>query len=217
MLEFTGSPALIFKKYLILSDIHLGIEKELLQKGINVPPQTDKVINRIIALAEEFNIKSLIVLGDFKHNVPKISYTELIEVPKALKVLSENFRKIYITKGNHDGKLEELIPEDVKNVKIVRALRRNKLCMTHGHLKPKEGCKFYIIGHNHPVLGIKTSIGETIYEKVFVHGFTDEYEVLILPAFGILVGGYEPKEFNGPIAKKIKEFSILSLEGVYIK
>ncbi len=216
MFDFIGKPCLIFKeKYLVLADVHLGYEIELLRKGINVPSQTEKIINEIIQIGKDFDLKKLIIVGDFKHNVPKVSYQELKEIPEAIKKLAENFDQVIIIKGNHDGKLEELVPK-LDNVKITKEMRIGKVVFTHGHRKPRFEGKLYIIGHNHPVYYYLTSIGEIVYEKVFIYGYAERFQVLILPAFNPLIGGYEPGNFNGPIAKKIIDYDILNLEGIII-
>jgi len=127
--------------------------------------------------------------------------------------MKEIFKKIYVIKGNHDGKIQEIVPQGIK---VLKELKIGPYVFTHGHRKPILKGKIYIIGHNHPVYPFNF-YGETFYEKVFVYGQTEEFEVLILPAFSDLVGGIEVGNFNGPIAKKIKEFSILSLDGTILE
>jgi len=48
MLKFTGTEGLIFfDKILVISDLHIGIERELYKKGINIPSQVNYYINKI--------------------------------------------------------------------------------------------------------------------------------------------------------------------------
>jgi putative SbcD/Mre11-related phosphoesterase len=215
LIEFTGSEAIIFKrKYLVISDLHIGIEKEYLLKGINIPPQTEKLIEKIITIRDEFRADRLIILGDFKHNIPRTSKIEEREIPKALELLSSEFSKIYITKGNHDGNLESFVTS--KKIRVLKALKIGSCVFTHGHARTNLSGSLYVIGHHHFALRIQTSIGEPIYEKVFVLGNTKYYSVLILPAFSDLVGFWDVNSFHGPIAKKIKSFSVLSLDGTIL-
>jgi putative SbcD/Mre11-related phosphoesterase len=218
MIKFTGTEGLIFfNKILVISDLHLGIEKELSMKGINIPSQTDYILNKIRKIKEKFNAKYLIIDGDLKHNIPKTSFQELSDIPIFLNEISEDFNKIFIIKGNHDGDIEELIPYGIKNVKVLKALKIKNVVFTHGHLKTKLEGKYYAIGHHHFAKKIITNIGEAIYEKVFVIGYKDNKTVIFLPTFSDLSGLWEVGEFQGPIAKNIKKYEVYTLDGILIE
>ncbi|MEM1634351.1 MAG: metallophosphoesterase, partial [Nanopusillaceae archaeon] len=119
MLEFTGKEALIFKKkYLVLSDLHIGIERELFSSGINIPTITDYLIKKIENLYKKSKVNNIIIVGDLKHNVPKISILEMKEIPYFIEKLKEIFDNIYIIKGNHDGGLNKILKEN-KRVKLL--------------------------------------------------------------------------------------------------
>ncbi|MEM1804803.1 MAG: metallophosphoesterase family protein [Nanopusillaceae archaeon] len=217
MLEFTGKEALIFKKkYLIVSDLHIGIERELFSSGINIPTITDYLIKKIENLYKKCKVSNIIIVGDLKHNVPKISILEMKEIPYFIEKLKEIFDNIYIIKGNHDGGLSKILKEN-KRVKLLKELKTGKVVFTHGNRRSNFDGDIYIIGHHHFVYNLKTSIGESIYEKVFVIGNFDGKEIIILPAFSDLAGYWEVGSFHGPIAKKIKNYSIFTLEGILIK
>jgi len=216
MLRFTGKEAIIYKnKYLVLSDLHLGIEKEFLLKGINIPSQTENLFKKILKLKENFNVENIIIVGDLKHNVPKISILELKEIPWFTENLSKVFKKIFIIKGNHDGDIEKIIPKK-ENIIICKELKIGNIVFTHGNRKPKYNGDLYIIGHHHFVLNITSSIGESFYEKVFVLGEYKDKKILILPAFSDIAGSWEVGTFHGPIAKKIEKYDVLSLDGIII-
>lgn len=214
MIEFTGTEAIVFKKkYLVISDLHIGYEIELLKKGINIPSYVPKLIEKIERIRRKYNVKNLIICGDVKHNIPKITVFEIKGLKYFLEYISNNFEKIFIAKGNHDGKIEEIVDKD--NIKIVKGLKIGNYVFTHGHRRIKK-YEFIIIGHNHPIFPIRTTIGETFYEKVFVIGETENGKVMILPAFSDIVGGWEVGNFNGPIAKKIERYSVYTLDGTLI-
>ncbi len=218
MFSFTGTEALLFKKkFLVISDLHIGIEYELYKKGINIPSQTNYLIKKIKNIKEKTNAEYLIINGDLKHNIPKTSYEEFNEIPYFIFEISSIFKKIYIIKGNHDGDLEELIPLDINNVKILKSLKIGNVVFTHGNYKPKLIGKYYVIGHHHFAKNILTSIGETIYEKVFVVGYGDENIVIILPAFTDLSGYWDIGQFHGPISKLIKKYEVYTLDGILIE
>ena len=54
-----NEPALLLgskKKTLILADLHIGIEVELRESGINIPSQTEKMALHLIELCKEYDI-----------------------------------------------------------------------------------------------------------------------------------------------------------------
>jgi len=216
MFQFTGKEALIFRnKYMVISDLHIGIERELFTSGINIPAVTDYLIKKIEDLYNKYRVPYLIIVGDLKHNVPKISLLEMKEVPYFLDKVSEYFERIYVLKGNHDGGIEKIVNNS--KVKIAKEMRVGGVVFTHGHRKNRFDGDVFVIGHHHFVINITTVIGESFYEKVFVSGVFDEKEIIILPAFSDLAGYWEVGTFHGPIAKKIKAYSVFTLEGVLLK
>jgi len=217
MLKFTGTEGLIFfNKILVISDLHIGIEKELYKKGINIPSQVNYYINKIKKIYEKYKIKYLIIDGDLKHNIPETSLQEISDIPYFINEISQYFKKIYIIKGNHDGDIEELI-NGINNVKILKALKIKNVVFTHGNLNTKLNGKYYVIGHHHFAKSISTSIGESIYEKVFVIGYKDNKIIIILPAFSDLAGLWDVGEFQGPIAKGIEKYEVYTLDGILIE
>ena len=90
-----NEPALLLKDedknedILVASDFHIGIEYELLEKGINLPSQTKKMLSHLQNLIAQYNIDHLIILGDVKHNIPSASRQEYFEVPEFFDALSE--------------------------------------------------------------------------------------------------------------------------------
>jgi len=217
MFKFTGREALIFKdKYLVISDLHIGIERELFTGGINLPAVTDYLIKKLEDIYSKSKVSNLIIVGDLKHNVPKVSLIEMKEIPYFLDKISEYFERIYILKGNHDGGLEKIV-EKKDNIKILKEIKIGNVVFSHGHKRNVLDGRVFVIGHHHFVINIRSIIGESFYEKVFVSGTFDEREVIILPAFSDLAGYWEVGNFHGPIAKKIKAYNVFTLEGVLLK
>ncbi|BBL45864.1 metallophosphoesterase [Nanobdella aerobiophila] len=217
MLEFTNTEGLIFyKKILCISDLHLGIEKELSLNGIYIPSQSKYIFSKIKKIYDRYKPKYLIIDGDFKHNIPKTSLQEISEIPDFVNELSYLFKKIYLVKGNHDGDLEELIP-DINNVKVIKELRYKNIVFTHGHLKPKLKGKYYVLGHHHFAKSIRTSIGEVIYEKVFVFAYKKDYNIIFLPTFSDLTGVYDTGSFQTPLADSIERYEVYTLDGILIE
>src|SRR3989441_12771009 len=61
---------------LAVADLHIGLEEELAEAGVQLPSQADKMAREIEALASEYGTKTLVVLGDVKHFVPKMASRE---------------------------------------------------------------------------------------------------------------------------------------------
>jgi putative SbcD/Mre11-related phosphoesterase len=199
-------PALFIssRKILVIADLHIGIEHELYEKGIIIPPQAEKfqkIIEKLIAITKA---KSLIVLGDIKHEVPGLSFREEREIPKLFKSLTKKV-KIICCKGNHDTYLEKILPREVK-IFSSKGFKIGEYGFFHGHAWPSKKlmqCNYLLMGHVHPVVQLEDKFGYSIIEQVWVRGeiFKDKIkkkygikktgrlELIIFPAFNRLLGG----------------------------
>src|SRR2546422_10142838 len=65
---------------LAVADLHIGLEEQLAEAGVHIPPQAEKMAGEIEALASEHGAKTLVVLGDVKHFVPKMASRERRDV-----------------------------------------------------------------------------------------------------------------------------------------
>lgn len=214
----TNQKAILLEGRLVIADLHLGITRDLYRAGVSLPSQLRPFIERIHALKKLTHAKELVLLGDVKHNVPGISFQELREIPELLASL--RFSRITITKGNHDGKIESLVPDSGK-IRIRKSVVVGDYLLTHGH-RGVETKKNIIIGHNHPNVKFTDSMGNAYIEPVWIRASSAGRKIIVMPAFNELAGsmvvndpkasseGYKP--FLGPIAKKIvREKAKLSL------
>ena len=78
-----------------MADLHLGFEFELVEKGINLPSQTGRIKGRVLRLLEEVKPEKLIILGDLKHTIPKVSLQEWRDIPEFLEAVREAVRHYY--------------------------------------------------------------------------------------------------------------------------
>ncbi|MEM5872369.1 MAG: hypothetical protein QXD55_00695, partial [Candidatus Aenigmatarchaeota archaeon] len=92
-LKFLTEPALLVEDALIVTDIHIGIEYEILHSGITIPSQVERIEKRLDNLIKQAKAKQLIILGDLKHQVPNISWQEYKETPKFF----EHFKNLKIS------------------------------------------------------------------------------------------------------------------------
>jgi putative SbcD/Mre11-related phosphoesterase len=205
MLKFVPDyEALTLGKHLVIADLHIGLELEL--KGYRIPPQTRKMIDKTKKLLKKTKKKSLIILGDLKHQIPGTPFREMHEIRK----YTENIREIAditLVKGNHDGGIEAIIPE----IKVIPEMKAGKYLLIHGHRIPKDKTHTGVImAHNHPVVRFKDKLGGVVQEKAWlVSG-----ETYMMPSFNDLIGGTPAEACKlGPIAKKLKP----EKTGVYLK
>ncbi|MBI2578394.1 MAG: metallophosphoesterase [Candidatus Aenigmarchaeota archaeon] len=207
----TNERAMVLGNKLVIADIHLGITLEIYKSGVSLPSQVRPMLDRIHKLKNLTKSKELVLLGDVKHNIPNITFQELREIPLFLSLL--DFDKITIVKGNHDGKIESLISEQVREkVRVRKSMVIGDYILTHGHRSVKTNKKI-IIGHNHPNVKFVDAIGNTYAEPAWIKSMIGKQRVIIMPAFNELSGsmivndarssskGYKP--FLGPVAKRM--------------
>ncbi|OKY78986.1 MAG: Phosphohydrolase Icc/MPP superfamily [Candidatus Methanohalarchaeum thermophilum] len=237
-------PVSILDEKLIISDLHLGIERSLEEEGIRVPNQTDRLKKRINKIIEEIKPEEIILLGDVKNQVPGLSWQERKEIPLLLKFLSEKVNKIRITPGNHDGKIGGLVPDELNEkvcIEDTRGLILDKAAFLHGHTWPKKNVfkkEEILIGHNHPVVSFEDEFERIIDERCWIEAklkkkpIREKYgeidwnspSLIIQPAFNDLTGGISfnsPSDsFLGPFfnsgSVSLKESKIYLLDGTYL-
>lgn len=148
-------------KCLILADPHIGWELELQEKGIHVPSQTPKLLNKLIAIIVKFKPDQLVILGDIKYTIVSSEWGEWRDVPDFFAKLQSYVGNISVVRGNHDGNIEPLLPE---NVKLLPATGEviGDVGVFHGHKWPSPvllGCKTLVMGHLHPVVVFRDPAG----------------------------------------------------------
>lgn len=200
-----NEPALLFKakkSVLILADLHIGIESELREAGINIPSQTEKIAVHITKLCKDYNVDDVVIAGDIKHNVPLTSRQEHYEIPMIFNTLKEIVDEIHITPGNHDGNLRHLLPKWV-NIHASKGFRYGDIGVFHGHTWPSREvmeCETVIMAHEHPHIQFIETLGERDSRpcwarSAFISRNTEERypgtspDIIILPAFNDLCGG----------------------------
>ena len=212
-------------KTLVIADLHLGIEAELREKGINIGSQTEKLLERAIRCVKAAEPDVIVLLGDIKHAVPKISWTDRKEVPFFLAKLAK-YAPVYVVKGNHDGHLNKLLPKAMEQehkqkhehnvyIKSTRGFLFDGVGYLHGHTWPSQdlfSAKYILIGHNHPRIRLSSQVHYSSMKPVWIRAKCD-YEavkkqypglrvggwndpwVIIMPAFNEICGGIT---FNSP-------------------
>lgn len=205
--------ALVLGDYLVIADLHIGLERELSKNGMRIPSQLGKMETRINQLLKSTGKEKLVILGDLKHNIPLASWEEYKEVPGFLERLS-NYAEVVLIKGNHDGLIEKIAPD----LTVYRELPVNgNALLLHGHTKPGNlGYDYLIMAHNHPCIEFRGEFGHGVTESSWIRmNFKKEYlnitkignpEIIIMPAFNDLIYGMpinarKNSELLGPFFK----------------
>ncbi len=197
-------PALLLKEknLLIIADLHIGIERELQENGLQVPSQTNQMEQRLLSILQTYEIHDIILLGDVKHNIPTSTIQERTDVKRFLDVIRP-FSKLHIIPGNHDGNIDHLLTAEII-MHPSDGFIFEGIGFTHGHRWPKKDvmqCERLIIGHTHPTIMLTDRLGYRSFEQCWVRSscvpqkLQEKYpssknmQVLIMPAFNPLCGG----------------------------
>ena len=209
----TSQPAMKLGDCLIIADLHIGITRDIWEKGVSLPHQSKKLAQRINELKKQTKTKQLIILGDVKHRLFAKEHDKR-EIEEFFSLLK--YRKIIITKGNHDGNIEKIIRD--KRVKIRKQFVMDGYVFSHGHRRIKAKNKIIVIGHNQPHIKLVDKMGAVYIEPVWLRGkIKDGSKLIIVPAFNELCGAtvVNKDELLGPIAKKLikKKSHVYLLDG----
>jgi putative SbcD/Mre11-related phosphoesterase len=216
-------PALIYKqkkqKILIISDLHLGWELNLIQKGIHIPSQTIRIQNQLLHLLKTTKPDTLTILGDIKHTIAKAKLSEWQDIPLFFKTIKTEINKIEILRGNHDGNLEPLLDPAIQ-LHPSSGITLNNVGLLHGHTWPAKKlleCNTLVMGHVHPTVSFHDQLGFHITSPVWIKAkcnpkqFATKYlerrykksklkttsqiaktrvkELIIMPCFNTFLGG----------------------------
>ena len=151
------------EKYLVIGDLHIGMERNLRERGVHVDA-TAQLSDRIRKLVKEFSIDKVILLGDIKESILYPDAAEARLVRSFFERLGD--LDIEVIAGNHDAHLQELISN-----RISRELIIGRFAFLHGDKRPSEKamlCDYLITAHSHPAVRIIDKNGAVYEEKVWV-------------------------------------------------
>ncbi|MGB9741515.1 MAG: metallophosphoesterase [Candidatus Bathyarchaeia archaeon] len=184
----TPYPAAIIKtqktRTLVIADLHIGWEMALAEKGIHIPTQTPRLLKTLLMLIFKHKPDELLILGDVKHTVAKAELGEWQDVPEFFNELKNHVKEITVIRGNHDGNLEPLLPENIKLLPAT-AITIGNIGLFHGHRWPPPTllkCETLVMGHVHPVLAFKDPAGFRVTKQVWIKakcGVTELAETLL--------------------------------------
>lgn len=155
----SGEAALLLEgpggqRTLVVADLHIGWESALADKGFHIPSQVGKMLARIERLVKALRPGELLFLGDVKHTIVGAEAEEWAAIPTFFKKLMGLVGRIRVVPGNHDGKLEALLPDGVELLST-GGIAIGRFGLFHGHAWPGPSlleCECLISGHMHPVV-----------------------------------------------------------------
>ena len=216
-----------------MADLHIGFEEKFKASGIKLRTSTKSMLNEISGICAEHTVDEIIILGDVKFTIGRVSALERREVPLFLEQLSR-LAKTTIVCGNHDGALSTLLPREV-TLHSEPHILVGDLCLLHGHTLlpdlPANVTKV-VMGHIHPTYLREGSVmaGKHVWLLMKVKRETllakqeGVIEICILPPFNqeLSFKGFAGRsgKIVSPIirraVKAICDAVILSLEGEII-
>jgi len=175
----TPNPAALIKtqktRTLVIADLHIGWEMALAEKGIHIPTQTPRLLKNLLTLISKHKPDALLILGDVKHTVAKAELSEWQDIPEFFNQLKKHIKEITVIRGNHDGNLEPLLPENIK-LQPATGITINGIGLFHGHRWPPPTllkCETLVMGHVHPVLVFKDPAGFRITRQAWIKAKCD--------------------------------------------
>jgi len=204
---------------LLVTDLHIGYEEELQNRGIIIPWQWEIMRERIIELMEDVGAKKLIILGDIKHDI--------LSKPFYVRKFFEGMKyEIIAVKGNHDGGIEDIVDFPIYPSS---GFRIREYGFIHGHSWPSKEvmrAKIVFMGHMHPEVELIDSLGKSHRMPCLLTGrlndkgkekYGKKVKIVILPAYNPLVGASLGKPL-GPLFKNelVEDMDVYLLNGTYL-
>ncbi|MEM0447306.1 MAG: metallophosphoesterase [Thermoplasmata archaeon] len=190
----------------VLSDLHIGYEEVMAQKGLFLPKfQKKRIINVLENIIDNIRPSRILVDGDFKHEFSgnvKQEWDEIIEIIDFIKERAD----LIVVRGNHDNFLKNILKK--YNIPLHRSYREGKYTFNHGD-KEIEYDGFLIMGHEHPSIKIRDPTGGIITIPSFLYN----EKILVLPSPSIYSSGSDilAGDILSPILKKEDPYSFNAL------
>jgi putative SbcD/Mre11-related phosphoesterase len=184
------------KKFLVISDLHIGSEIDLIKKGININSSqiSQDILKEIKDLQNTYSFNGVVILGDLKSTITHISKNEWDTIPSFLKQLSIDMEEVFLIPGNHDANINLLVPESIIVCNTSGLVMEDTL-LIHGHTIPEKtkfNIKKIVMGHVHPIFINPNSVihGKRLWiylkvkkESIFGLQTKGIIEVIVVPTF----------------------------------
>lgn len=178
---------------IICTDLHLGYEGVMADKGTFLPKANLRNIKKTIkAAVEKTKADRIIVDGDIKNEFSKVHIEEFNEFHEFVTFLRNELKikAITLIKGNHDNFIDQYKKPLGIEVFEQEALIGGFLFF-HGEELPrsKDGTML-IMGHVHPAITLLNGLGIREKLKCFLVGeMRDRRKVIVVPAMNYFAEG----------------------------
>lgn len=200
---------------LILSDLHIGLYSALRAEGNYLPAYDQDIMQSTLqSLIHDYSSYHWIIAGDIKHNKARstrISLVEQEELINTLNFIQKNVFQMTLLVGNHDTGLQEFLSIQNRVFTIKDSFSLGDIVITH-NIEPSEltkgklpfsGFNGVIMGHIHPITDIPPLKG-------FKYpAFVIKTNLIILPAFNYVSGGYPITKLKFSNEERIDIFAII--------
>ena len=192
------------EELLILSDIHIGLYSSLRTQGSYLPNYDQNLLmDQLSSLIKDYKNFHWIIAGDIKHNhakLPDIQDDELEELTLFLQLILQN-RQVTFILGDHDSGFEEICEYLGLQCIVQDSFKLGDIEITHKLENYNNKNLQLIIGHIHPTISTEQIKG------IFIPIFAINNNIIILPAFNQVAGGYNIKKIN--YLKNLEIFPII--------
>ncbi len=231
-------PALIMTgrdSWAAVADLHIGIEVQMRKAGFSIPTQMPRMMRDLESLSKI--ARNLVLLGDLKHKIPAVGRKEDAEIRQLLGRMLEVFDRVVLISGNHDGGIASVLPEGCEGMGS-KGWTVQDTGLFHGHVWPSDEvmrCEKIVMGHIHPSVLLKDSLGARNIEKCWLRTSLHEeatlerydscpMELVVIPAFNPLLTGTavnsDPRASLGPIFRNSladeESFRAYLLDGTFV-
>lgn len=195
----------------VLSDIHIGLEEELLAQGLIFPlREKEELLRRIEIILAKLNPKRFVIAGDVVHSFGRADQRIRRKLDAILNTIRSRCDLVLIS-GTHDGMLPYMgfAAQSRYDEGGYTVSHGDEDLRDHGHL---------IMGHEHPVLDVEMM---RIPCYLFGSGLMDGMDIVVLPAFnplcqGVAVNHLEAPDLLSPLLRRLdvgKLHPVVEMEG----
>ncbi len=203
------------EQILIISDLHLGYEEYLHQKGVLLPKAQAQLIKEELQKIFQIVKPTIIIInGDLKHEFGKVLRQEWKEVLNLIDFLQQHCKELILIRGNHDAILRPIAEK--KGIKVVSEYQTKNILITHGDKITsqitKTTAKIIIIGHEHPAITLREKSKVEKF-KCFLKGTWNKKELIIMPSFNPLLEGTDitKEKLLSPFLTDISKFEVFAV------
>lgn len=168
----------------VVSDLHLGFEEEMNLRGLFLPKlQRDHVEGIMDKIIDRYDPSRVIINGDFKHEFARNLPQEWEDVTHFVDRYRKQVNLVFV-RGNHDNYLMTMLAR--RKLEMVDVYETESYYIYHGD-RDRGLKKLTILGHEHPALILRDSVGGTFKIPAFV--FNEKNGVLITPSMSFFSSG----------------------------